>query len=283
MTETPVGFGPGEGLIGIVTSPTTTARPFERTACLMFNAGVVPRCGPHRINVKLARRLADDGLLSMRFDLSGQGDSRAPGTATMDYQDQAVHDIRAAMDHLAFSHDIERFLVFGVCSGAVNAYWTALADPRVAGILMVDGIWYRSPWTRWVRHWKRFRAGSWAAVRGALQRRLARFVRANGGTGAQQGGLFSEDESAANPAPDAFCKALDGLVARGVSVHLVYTGSVLEYYSYGRQFRDVFRGQAFLRSVRCDFRPDIDHTFGSIETQHKMAHLVREWAAAVRP
>ena len=282
MTETPVGFGPGEGLIGIVTSPTRTAGPFERTACLMFNAGVVPRCGPHRINVKLARWLADDGLLSMRFDLSGQGDSRAAAAATMDYRDQAVHDIRAAMDHLALVHGIERFLLFGVCSGAVNAYWAALADPRVAGILMVDGIWYRSGWTRWVRHWKRFRAGSWSTVRDALQRRVARLLRRNGKPGAQQVGLFSDDESAANPAPQAFCSALDGLVARGVSVHLVYTGSVLEYYSYGRQFRDVFRGQAFLRSVGCDFRPDIDHTFGSLETQRKMADLVREWAAAVR-
>lgn len=280
MKEWPVQFGTDGALLGLVTAPESA--PSSEVAFIMFNAGVIPRYGPHRINVRLARMLAAEGAICMRFDLSGQGDSRGAGSDG-DFRAQAVRDIRTAMDHLEVNHGIRRFALFGVCSGAVNAYWAALADARVTGLLMVDGIWYRTRWTRLVRHWKRFRSGSWPTVLAAMRRRVVRLVRRDAGPVDSRGaGLFDADEANANPPRPEFAAAMSTLVDRGVEVSLVYTGSVIDYYSYASQFQDAFRGEKFLSSVRCLYRDDIDHTFGSIDTQRRMQALVSNWAASLR-
>ena len=119
-TETVARFGAGERLLGIVTLP--AQRREDAPACLFMNAGVVHRIGPHRINVKLARALAAVGIASIRIDLSGMGDSAtAPGAVHSG--EQTVRDLQDAMTHLEQTLGITRFIVFGLCSGAVHAYW----------------------------------------------------------------------------------------------------------------------------------------------------------------
>jgi hypothetical protein len=249
---------------------------------LLFNAGVIPRFGPHRINVKLARALAAAGSVSMRFDLSGQGDSRG-SIADGDFRAQGVRDIRAAMDYLEQQHGLRRFALVGICSGAVNAYWASLADERVVGVLMVDGFWYRSRWTLVVRHWKRFRAASWGAAGAALWRRLARLLRLQEpGRTMPRADLFEGDAGAANPPRAEFAAAMRALTARGVAVFFLYTGSMIDFYSYAAQFRHVFGGEPFADLVRCDYRPDIDHTFASIDTQQRFVELVKDWSASLQ-
>src|SRR5689334_9669091 len=103
--------------------------------CLLINSGIVHRIGPHRLNVLIARALAAKSLPSLRFDLSGLGDSR-PASSSASYGDQAVADIRAAMDFVERERGSpQRFVIFGICSGAVNAYHAALADSRLVGVL----------------------------------------------------------------------------------------------------------------------------------------------------
>ncbi|MGA8008355.1 MAG: alpha/beta hydrolase, partial [Thiomonas sp.] len=72
-------------------SGTASPPPF---GVLLFNAGVIHRVGAHRVNVKLARALAADGIATLRCDLHGMGDSlRADGR--LSYKDQVVADLRA--------------------------------------------------------------------------------------------------------------------------------------------------------------------------------------------
>lgn len=276
MTEEPVLFGPECALVGVLTQPPRSAA--TGVAILMFNAGVLPRIGPHRLNVKLARALAGAGATSLRFDLSGRGDSRSAGAAA-DPATQAVHDIRCAMDYLESRCGIRRFIVIGICSGAVDAFAAARADARVVGALMFDGHWYRSPWTLPVRHWKRFRRGSWSAAVAAIRRRVARLGgrRADPATGA----LEARRTPASQPSRAEFVAALNELVERRVAVFLLYSGSVIDYYSYAGQFRHVFAKEAFFGKVRCDFRPDIDHTFVSLQAQKAMIDLVRDWTTGL--
>ena len=64
--ERTIRFGSGERLLGIVTpAPQPLA---GAPVCLLFNAGVVHRIGPHRLNVKLARALAARGFTALRMD-----------------------------------------------------------------------------------------------------------------------------------------------------------------------------------------------------------------------
>lgn len=279
MTETPVQFGQGLSLVGMLTQP-ARGEP-ANLAVLMFNAGVLPRIGPHRLNVKLARALAATGQTSLRFDLSGQGDSRSAVTGG-DFRAQAVRDIRDAMDHVGQACGIRRFALIGVCSGAINAHAAALADPRVVGVLMFDGYWYRSRWTRLVRDWKRFRNQSWtaAAVTAALRRRLRAVAAPMAFASAA-----ARDEQAVgleNMPRAEFSRSVQALVNRGVATYFIYSGSVIDFYSYARQFRDVFRHEAFVDHVHCDFCPEIDHTFVSLQAQRHMIERVQGWVAEVQ-
>lgn len=273
MIEQALTFGPQGGLVGVLTLPASA--PPSSIAFLLFNAGVLPRIGPHRMNVKLARSLAERGHACLRFDMAGQGDSRRAESAT-DFRTQAVLDIRSAMDCLERDHAVRRFALIGVCSGAAAAFNAALADPRVVGILMFDGYWYRSRWTTLVRCWKTLRAHSWPRVADGLWRRTTALVRRRAATGPV--GLFDPSVAPANPPRDVFVRGVRTLVDRGVDQLFIYGGSVLAYYSYADQFRDAFRGEAFLASVRCEYHPEIDHTFASLDAQRRMLSRVGAWA-----
>lgn len=277
MTETPLLFGPEAALVGVLTQPAHSGP--AAVAFLMFNAGVLSRIGPHRMNVKLARALAKAGETSLRFDLSGRGDSRS-STAEGDSQAQAPQDIRLAMDHLEQAQGIRRFALIGICSGAVDAFSAALLDDRVAGVLMFDGHWYRTRWTVPIRHWKRFRVISWPDVAAAVWRRLT--GRLTAPAAALTAKAFTAGSLSANPTRAEFVRSVQVLVDRRVATCFIYSGSVIDYYSYANQFRDAFGHEAFFDRVRCDFRPDIDHTFISIEAQQNLIDLVLGWAGQVR-
>lgn len=274
MTETPQLFGSDASLVGVLTQP--DGAPRSEVAFLTFNAGVIPRIGPHRLNVKLARTLAKAGETSFRFDLSGQGDSRSAVDTEGDFWAQAVRDLRSAMDHLEQHFGIRQFALIGVCSGAVNVFAAAQADPRVVGVLMFDGHWYGTRWSRLVRHWKRFRDISWAEVVTAAVRR------ASGRLTPKAAGLAPGESASANPPRDVFVRALQVLVDRRVAVFFMYSGSSIEYYSYAGQFRDAFGREAFFDKVRCDFRPDLDHTLISLAAQQRMIDVVSGWVPEVQ-
>jgi hypothetical protein len=275
LIETPQQFGAGSRLVGVLTQPEGQGAP--DVAFLLFNAGVIGRVGAHRINVKLARELARRGEVALRFDLSGRGDSRFALEAGQT-QEQSVRDLQAAMEHVESSLGIRNFAVIGFCSGAMDAYWTSLVDTRVRAVLMFDGYWYRTRWTTPVRHWKRLVGSQLGAACAAAWRRmqaltgLARNV-------APVKTLFSAGN---NPPRGEFAGAMRQLVGRGVSVLLVYSGSVIDYYSYGAQFRQAFHGEPWLDHVRCAYRPDIDHMFLTLDTQSRIIDLVADWVPEVR-
>jgi hypothetical protein len=183
------------------------------------------------------------------------------------------------MDYLEQHHGIRRFILIGNCSGAVHIYWTALADTRVVAILMFDGFWYPTRWSTLVRHWKRFSSGTWSDTAMAIVRRLSGLLRLAGPTkgGNAPNQIFASDESAGNPPRADYCRAMQTLVDRGVNVFLVYSGGVIDSYSYAAQFRDGFGRERFFPKVRCDFLPQIDHTLLSLESQRLMISVIRDW------
>ena len=102
MRETTSTFGAQGDLLGTITFPEAGRSAPPPFGVLLFNAGVIHRVGAHRVNVKLARAFAADGVATLRFDLHGMGDSlRADGR--LSYKEQVVADLRAAMDLLQAS------------------------------------------------------------------------------------------------------------------------------------------------------------------------------------
>jgi pimeloyl-ACP methyl ester carboxylesterase len=141
VREIPLLFGHEHGLFGILAEPAEPSAVDGRseTAILMLNVGTNHRVGPNRLYVKMARAWAARGYRSLRFDLAGIGDSRTAAgySQTRLYSKGSTVDVGAAIERLS-GLGVRRFILVGLCSGAYVAFQTALADPRVTGLVLIN-------------------------------------------------------------------------------------------------------------------------------------------------
>jgi pimeloyl-ACP methyl ester carboxylesterase len=280
IEQIPILFGPERNLVGVITTPaSSTGAPI---ACLMLNMGANHRGGPHRINVKLAHRLATMGITSLRMDLAGLGDS-GPARTDLGYYAQCVVDLQAGMDLLRTTHGIQRFLVVGLCSGAAHALNLAVDDPRVTGILLFDG--YSFAGRRW--HWERslrraLAAPTNPAVIGKTMRWLRRTFTNAAPVAADTPAvnIFTMEKETPAEVRATFSRSMATLVGRGVSVYLLYSGT--------QHVRDVDRDhlgslvrEPFADQVRYEFSRDIDHTMTSLAAQGAFLTCASNWALGI--
>jgi pimeloyl-ACP methyl ester carboxylesterase len=127
-------------LFGILAQGADPIGRRARTALLFLNVGSNHHVGPHRMYVSLSRELAAVGFSAFRFDVAGLGDSRAPpgGKENALYSRGSILDVQQAMTFLARTIGAERFILFGICSGAYLAFHTTVADDRVSGQILVN-------------------------------------------------------------------------------------------------------------------------------------------------
>jgi hypothetical protein len=277
MTEAPVLFGPERNLMGILTSA-PPADPPQPIACLLLNVGVTHRVGPRRLNVKLARQLALLGIPSLRLDLSGIGDSAATHSRSS-FREQSIHDLQSAMDLVEANTGIRRFVVLGICSGAANGYWVALADPRVVGLLMFDGFTFPTFKTHLIHDWQRLRTTPTRTVIAKAVRRVKRLFGI--ATEAAPASIFNAVSDVSLPTRDEFGRALQTLVERGVSLYLIYSGSLLVHHNYHGQLNDAFGNAPFLGRMRYDYMPDVDHIATPLAAQKKLMTTVCDWLLGI--
>jgi alpha-beta hydrolase superfamily lysophospholipase len=140
LRERPVFLdGPGGQLFGVLTEPLGARR--ELTA-LLLNAGPQRRIGPSRMWVEIARRWAANGVPTLRIDAAGigdaEGDATALGQVTAFYRQVYVTQARAALELLAERGLPPRFVMVGLCAGAYWSAQAALADERVAAVIMLN-------------------------------------------------------------------------------------------------------------------------------------------------
>lgn len=300
MDESTLCFGPDQGLIGVLTRPTAMGDERPRVGCLLLNVGVNHRIGPRRINVKAARQLAAIGIPSLRFDLSGVGDSLA-SAAQNDFRQQALIDMKAALDQFQACTGLTRFIVLGICSGATNGMALALADPRVIGLLMLDGYIFLTPGVRIKRKLRRLAAfafnpsvrrsfGAWNDWMGWLRAPLDAQARAKALDRALVGrfappstteetGILSADKPEYGAAD--FTRDMSALTARGVDIYLMYSATLIPV----DPGRDLLRGLGnppFLAHVRYEHFPGIDHTATTLAAQRKLLDATCAWALRVQ-
>ncbi len=140
LRERPLFFDvPGGRLFGVLTEPLGVRR--ELTGVLL-NAGFQRRTGPNRMWVELARRWAAFGVATLRLDTHGTGDFDSedpmPGRVKDWYKQVYVEQPCAALEMLAERGLPPRFLVLGMCAGGYCSANVALADERVASVVMLN-------------------------------------------------------------------------------------------------------------------------------------------------
>ena len=146
--ETPLQFGAGQRIFGMLCRP---ERGTDPRAVIIGNGGRDPHYGSARIGVEFARRLAAEGIASLRIDFAGLGDSPGPPgqerVLSHMFETDRRPDITAAIDVL-HALGFRRFVVQGLCAGAYHAFHAAQADPRIGTLLLVN-----MPLFRWQTGW----------------------------------------------------------------------------------------------------------------------------------
>lgn len=137
-TESPLWIDcDGDAMLGIVASPAQAATR-QRAALLIAVGGPQYRVGSHRQFTLLARRAAEAGFISLRFDFRGMGDSSGDIRAF----DAVAADYRAALDALAASAPATPIVLWGLCDAASAALMYGAGDSRVGGLVLLN------PWVR---------------------------------------------------------------------------------------------------------------------------------------
>ena len=169
----------------------------------------------------------------------------------------------------------ERFVLFGVCSGADNSIATALVDDRVAGVVLVDPHAY--PTRRSQLRFLRARLAEHRDPREALRWGLgvARHRIAAIAERVTRRGDEPPAEGRQSPSPATFHGQLTALADRGVRVLAIYSGIHGANYNHADQLFERFpdlRG----RIDHAYFR-DANHTFTELAAQAELVATVTDW------
>ncbi len=248
------------------------------TAVIFVTAGMLHHVGPFRLHVDLARSLARHGIASLRFDISGIGESFGVGVGGRSI-DRAADEISQAIDWIEQNTKIEKVILFGLCSGADDSLHAAVRDDRVVGVVPMDGCGYRTPayyWHRFAGHHlqRMLRPSKWVDV----IRRITG-IRKKVPRSLQQG-----DDIREFPSRTEAVAQLANLADRQTRLHFIYTGGVGMYYSYANQFDHMFPELRGRHEVSSCFHPAMDHVAYLCEDRAELVqHVVDQIGSIVNP
>ena len=246
----------GEGLIGILHAGAAIAS--QETAVILLNAGMVHRIGPHRGSVELARAVAGAGFPVFRYDQSGLGDSPVSRQVSAERRHE---ELKAAMELVNARTGATRFVVGGICSAADDAFHLATLEPRVQGVLLLDGLAYRTP-GYWLRHlpprvFNPVKLWNWWRSRSHAQPGMENF----------------RDW----PSRQDAIAAVKGMVSRDVRMLFVFTGGAYRYFNHAGQLPAALGGAIESRQVSSEYWPDCDHTFYLKRDRSRLQQRVISW------
>jgi len=288
MREQAFLFGEHRTLVAVVTEPSATdGTPTPPIGgALLLNAGVIHRVGPSRLYVHLARALAEAGWLSVRLDHSGIGDSpvRRDG---LSFEQSAIAEVREVMDALEQSRGLRRFLLIGLCSGAVTSFDAARVDDRVAAIVMINpqGFDENIAWNDYIqnrgharKYWKEslFSVRSWwNALTGRIDyRRLVTVLW-------RQATASVRSEQIVTPVATRVGADLRTLAGRRTQTLLVCCegDDGIEYMNVilGEDIRKLAPSAGFTVAIVAG----ADHSLTLRDSQRRVVEMVRRWSSSL--
>lgn len=274
MPEQTLIVGAENHLVATFTPSSRSGGGAAPIVAILTNAGVIPRSGPHRMNVRLARRFAEMGIPSVRFDMSGLGDSHRP-SGTLPIVQQWVADTRAVMDTACTRFGCDRFLMVGFCSGAEVAHLVALEDTRMRAIVLWDLYAYPTFGSKLRKTLHRLRrAGLINGARKVYIRALAA-LRGNDASAAPD--TKRVEEVSLVPPRDEFARRIQTLVDRDVEILFAYCGAQPEWFNHRGQFRGMFGRYGFIDRVAFTQLENSDHVITRREAQQSFTEMVVQW------
>lgn len=244
MKESCCQFGEHRQSAGIITEPESPPPGSRPLALVLVSAGLMPKSGPFRMYTELARRVAQDGLLTLRFDLGGIGDSQQE-FMELPLKTRTDIEIRGAIDYLTEHHKPTGIVLGGLCSGAEDSFRYAELDPRVTGVLLIDPFSYKT----WGWKWRN------ALKRSAKQ--LLRLIGVRREAEPEEGRPLVNYKYMESTESHRILKAV---IKRRTRVHFVYTGGMSESFNHPNQLKSMFHEVDFEGCVGLDHFPRLGHT-----------------------
>lgn len=266
--ETVESFGRHGSLAGILARPTgaVTSPPV-----VLLGAGIIHKVGPSRASVELARTLASAGHATLRFDLSGIGDSPRVDEPSMERT--AVLDVQDAISLM-----LERFggdggvALVGLCSGADNGLFVAADDPRVSHLVLFDPTVHRTRGFEKRRRARRLTSARswWNVISG---RSLALELKDR----------ITDDEADRPPGyyglltqnPEETDRRVRTLVQRGVRILYILSQGCHAYCNAPEQVQESLPSGYSQALISILWAPEMDHILSSRSQRDRLAAAVR--------
>ena len=279
VRDVPVLIGRQAPLVGVFTEPLHSVPTQDAPVIVLLNAGILHRVGPHRMYVLLARALAAANYASLRFDLSGIGDSPNRVDAQPPLE-AAMSDMRKAVDWLAANKGTRKVILLGLCAGADHSLLYASSDRRVAGIVLLDPSTprtkkfyfndYRRKLSRLV---KKSPADALGSILNVLRRGLRLDLPDPRGEAVERN---LTDEQLRRMLEPHYRECL----LSDVKMLALFTGGLPEHHNYREQLIDAFPGVPFGDRLTLQHVPQSDHAFTWESDRELLRQSVLGWLQA---
>lgn len=277
-SEKVVKFGQNNDLVGILTLPTGAVNT-DAPATIIVNSGIVHRVGTCRLSVKWARGMAQRGHTSLRFDLSGVGDS-AVRRDSLAFEQSSILEAQDAMNFLQRRHKLGSFVLGGLCSGADVAYETGQVDDRVKGIIQIDPYTYENM-QFYLHHYvpRLLDLGRWRRFIGRVLKRLQPST--GQGKEAPTDDLEMPTYIREYPPLKSVQAGYQDMSNKDISIMAVYTASA--EYNHESQFAEIFAPVSFNKELKVVFLSNSDHMITTLPEQTEVLSEIWEWMEQVWP
>ncbi len=285
-------------------------------AVVLLSPGVKMRVGPGRLYVPLTDMLVEHGFTVLRFDFYGLGDSQGELAETMlaDVYNHIevgrfVDDAVAALAWLRKTHGHRRFIVGGLCGGAITALFAAQRDPAVEALLSLGmtvtlasnaatpgkymtraqldkrlkgylrKVYRPEAWFRFLTLQSDYSV-IWHSMKRMFQSDKPRPVAAKdapAGNGAPQAPV--EQRGNANP---MFPPAYFAFLERGGQALMMFSEKDRLHSEYEEKFVEPFAARivSFEKQIRKHVIPNSNHVMTLHEWQREMVDVSRQWLCA---
>lgn len=262
-------YGEHQHGIGVLSEPGDTT---DSPIVVLLNAGLSHRAEPYRLNVLLARELAEKGYIAVRVDLSGKGDS--PARSTLTNRESVALDwsfIKMSLEKLYGSRTL---LIFGLCSGADNGIKICADDPMVKGLILLDPVSRQDSGFR-KRDFinKITNPYKWMRLHRILLRRLGK--KKSGENSLLSSPMDLRDE----PNSQDMDRCFEGLVHKSGRVLAVFTSQALYHYNSEGQFAGAMGVDGLESIVEEVFWPNAKHIFPIEAHRNRLIEKAADWAA----
>jgi hypothetical protein len=262
-------------LNGIVTTPKND-KPKSNVALVLVTAGFTPKTGPFRLYTLISRSAAKLGMVAMRFDLGGIGNSEQlnPG---IPLSLRTEKDIKHALNYITETYGINKFILGGLCSGAEDSFRFARDHDEVVGVFLMDGHAYRT--SGW---WLQF-----LFSRKVLNRigrfvfnsiGLLQYVQRTGQSSLEgdQSGLVDYQQMDIKESTST----LKTLLARGVKLLYIYTGSMGDKINSASQFYAMYPEIKQKNLITIRHLPHMGHVQVFEEDRKEISSTISQWFGA---